>query len=87
MDVSNRGEQLLATRIAKAPTIDITTVGAVAVTASVLRVGTANDHLYSNVDILIQVPLMRIVPEVERLSVALGPLAIQVQPVAWKAGG
>ena len=87
MGVSNSGEQLLATRIAEAPTIDITTVGAVAVPASVLRVGTAKDHFYRNVDILSEVPLMRIVAEVERLSVALGPLAIQVQPVAWKAGG
>jgi hypothetical protein len=87
VDVSNGGEQLVATRIAKAPTIDIAAVGAVAITPSVLRVGAANDHFNRNVDIPTQMLLMRVALQIERLTVILGPFAMNVQSITWKASG
>jgi hypothetical protein len=52
----------------------------------VLCVGAPHDHFNSDVDILIQVLSVRHLPHIEFTTVALSPLAVDVQSVAWQAG-
>ena len=86
MHVRNCGEHFFPALVSKTPTIDITTVRAVAVAASVLRVGTSHDHFYSDVDILIQVLLVGALPQIECTTIAFCPLAVNVESVPRQAG-
>jgi hypothetical protein len=84
--VSDCGKEVFPACVAKATSVDVTTVRVVAVAASVLCVGAPHDHFNSDVDILIQVLSVRHLPHIEFTTVALSPLAVDVQSVAWQAG-
>ena len=84
--VRNGGKDLFPALVAKAPTLDIATVGVVAVAASVLCVGTPYDHFYRDVDVLIQVLLVGALPQIESSAIALCPFACDVQAITRQAG-